>query len=65
MKATLAKYYRAVKGVFDGHDDGQAIAEYSVLVVLFVGTTLMLVTLLRVFSEYGWRILNLIGSDFP
>lgn len=44
---------------------GQAIAEYSTLVVLFVGTTLMLITLLRIFSSYGWRILNLIGLDYP
>jgi hypothetical protein len=44
---------------------GQAITEYAIMVVLFIGVTLMLVTLLRVFSDYGWRILNLIGSDFP
>ena len=48
-----------------GNDKGQAIAEYSALVVLFVGVTLMLITLLRVFSSYGWRILNLIGCDYP
>ena len=48
-----------------GRENGQAIAEYSTLVVLFVGVTLMLVTLLRVFSDYGWRILNLIGLDYP
>ena len=46
-------------------EKGQAIAEYSTLVVLFVGTTIMLITLLRIFSSYGWRILNLIGSDYP
>lgn len=46
-------------------ENGQAIAEYSTLLVLFVGVTLMLVTLLRVFNDYGWRILNLIGLDYP
>jgi hypothetical protein len=46
-------------------EDGQAITEYAILVVLFVGVTSMLVVLLRIFSSYGWRILNLIGSDFP
>ena len=46
-------------------EEGQAITEYAILVVLFVGVTSMLVVLLRIFSSYGWRILNLIGSDFP
>ena len=46
-------------------ESGQAIAEYSVVLVLFAATTLMLLSLLRVFSVYGWRVLNLVGSDFP
>lgn len=47
------------------NEQGQAIAEYSTMIVLFVGVTLMLVTLLKIFSSYGWRILNLIGMDYP
>lgn len=46
-------------------EQGQAIAEYSTMLVLFVGVTLMMVTLLKIFSSYGWRILNLIGIDYP
>ena len=57
--------YRNVIQLMHGNEKGQTIAEYSTLVVLFVGVTLMLVTLLRIFSSYGWRILNLIGSDYP
>lgn len=60
----LQKIKRTVQLVHAGNK-GQAIAEYSTLVVLFVGTTLMLITLLRIFSSYGWRILNLIGLDYP
>ena len=46
-------------------ESGQAITEYIMMVVLFLGLTLMLVTLLDVFSDYGWRILGLVGMDYP
>ncbi|MBN1864880.1 MAG: hypothetical protein JW808_08270 [Victivallales bacterium] len=65
MKTMQKKYAMLASNYLKGAEEGQAIAEYSVLVVLFVGTILMMVTLLSVFSDYGWRILNLIGSDFP
>lgn len=64
MLECLQKYKNVIKFVH-GNEKGQAIAEYSTLVVLFVGVTLMMITLLRIFSSYGWRILNLIGSDYP
>ena len=44
---------------------GQAITEYVALVALFVGIALMLVVLLDSFSSYGWRILSLVGMDYP
>ena len=44
---------------------GQAITEYVSMVAIFLGLVLMLVTLLRVFSDYGWRILGLVGMDYP
>ena len=47
------------------NEKGQAMTEYVAVVALFIGVAFMMVTLLRVFSAYGWRILNLIGSDFP
>lgn len=64
MRNCLQKIKNVIQ-LTHGHEKGQAIAEYSALVVLFVGVTLMLITLLRIFSSYGWRILNLIGSDYP
>jgi len=64
MRSCLQKIKNVIQ-FMHSDEKGQAIAEYSALVVLFVGVTFMLVTLLRVFSSYGWRILNLIGSDFP
>jgi hypothetical protein len=44
---------------------GQAITEYVAMVAIFLGLTFMLVTLLRVFADYGWRILGLVGMDYP
>ncbi len=44
---------------------GQAITEYVAMVAMFLGLTFILVTLLRVFSDYGWRILGLVGMDYP
>ena len=46
-------------------ESGQAITEYVALVALFISVTLMLVVLLRSFSNYGWRILGLVGMDYP
>ena len=46
-------------------EDGQAITEYVALVAIFIGVTFMLVVLLKAFSQYGWRILSLVGMDYP
>ena len=48
-----------------GGERGQAITEYVALVAIFIGVTLMLVVLLDVFADYGWRILSLVGMDYP
>ena len=64
MRNSLQKCKNVIQ-LLQCNEQGQAIAEYSTLVVLFVGVTLMLITLLRIFSSYGWRILNLIGMDYP
>ena len=44
---------------------GQAITEYVAMVALFISVVLMLVVLLDVFSDYGWRVLGLVGMDYP
>ena len=44
---------------------GQAITEYVALVAMFIGVTLMLIVLLDTFSNYGWRVLSLVGMDYP
>ena len=44
---------------------GQAMVEYAALLALFVLVTVTLVFLLSAFNDYGWRIVNLIGLDYP
>lgn len=64
MLKCLQKHKRVIQFIHNS-ENGQTIAEYSTMVVLLVGVTLVLITLLRAFSSYGWRILNLVGSDYP
>ena len=49
---------RARKG-----ESGQVLAEYTVMLVTVVLVTLSLFLLMRVFLEYGWRILSLIAWE--
>ncbi len=44
---------------------GQAMVEYAALLALFVLVTVTLVFLLDAFNDYGWRIVNLVGLDYP
>ena len=46
------------------HRRGQAVTEYSAVMVMAVLIMIIMMLLLAVFSEYGWRVLSLIG-DFP
>jgi hypothetical protein len=46
-------------------ESGQAMTEYISMVAIFLGVALLLITLLDAFSEYGWRLLNLVGMDYP
>jgi hypothetical protein len=49
------------------HSDcsGQAISEFTVMLVLFIGVAFAMVVLMKAFMIYGWRILDLVGSDIP
>ncbi|OGV32235.1 MAG: hypothetical protein A2020_14555 [Lentisphaerae bacterium GWF2_45_14] len=43
---------------------GQAVVEYSAMLAMTAAIMIMMIMLLAVFTEYGWRVLSLI-SDFP
>jgi len=64
MKIFLQKI-KDIDRVISENTSGQAITEYVSMVAIFLGLTFMLVTLLRVFADYGWRILGLVGMDYP
>ena len=49
----------------DKLESGQAMTEYISMVAIFLGVALLLITLLDAFSEYGWRLLGLVGMDYP
>ena len=44
-------------------ESGQVLAEYAVMLCMVVLVTLSLFLLMRVFLEYGWRILSLIAWE--
>ncbi len=44
---------------------GQAIYEYVVMMGMFVLLAVFLIIVMSVYSEYGWRMLKLIGLDYP
>lgn len=45
------------------NESGQVLAEYSVMLVMVVLVALTLFLLMRLFLEYGWRILTLIAWE--
>ena len=42
---------------------GQVLAEYTALLVMFLLVAAVMLLLLAVFLEYGWRITDLIGWE--
>ena len=42
---------------------GQVLAEYALMLTLTVTLTLALFLLMRLFLEYGWRLLSLIAWE--
>ena len=44
---------------------GQALTEFAVMLAMMLSIVLVLVLFLAVFTEWGWRVLNLIGLEYP
>lgn len=44
---------------------GQTITEYVLVMALMLGVIVTFVLVLAVFQEWGWRILQLIGLEYP
>lgn len=46
-------------------ESGQTTVEYSVMIVLCVTIATVMIILLSALSDYGWRLLSLVGLDYP
>lgn len=44
---------------------GQALTEFTICLSMLLGIVFMTVIFIAVFSEYSYRILKLIGLEFP
>jgi hypothetical protein len=44
---------------------GQVMAEYAYVLAMFAGVALILLFLLSIFTEYSWRLVSLVGLEYP
>lgn len=44
---------------------GQAISEYTVVAGMIIAMVVILSLLLEAFKSHGWRLLNLVASEYP
>ena len=44
---------------------GQAMLEFSIIAAMMLGVVAALFLFLAVFTEWGWRVLRLIGLEYP
>ena len=44
---------------------GQVLTEYSTVLALFLGIIVAMVFLVTIFLEYGWRVISLVGLEYP
>jgi hypothetical protein len=44
---------------------GQTTIEYATMLAMFLIIAFVLVILLSALNNYGWRILSLVGLDYP
>ena len=44
---------------------GQTLTEYSLMLVMFMLVGVVMLLLLSAMNSYGWRILSLVGLDYP
>jgi hypothetical protein len=44
---------------------GQAMVEYVVVAGILLASTAIMTLFLSVFRDYGTRVLNLVGSEYP
>jgi hypothetical protein len=63
MLSLLKKIRTMLKG--DCSRQGQIIAEYAIMLAMCSFVAISLLLLMFYFSEYGWRVINLVSIDYP
>ncbi len=62
---SLLKKIRVMLKANDCSRNGQIIAEYAIMLALCAIVAISLLILMFYFSEYGWRVINLVSIDYP
>jgi hypothetical protein len=44
---------------------GQTATEYSIMLLMFMLVGIIMLLLITALNSYGWRILSLVGLDYP
>jgi hypothetical protein len=44
---------------------GQTMTEYTLMLFMFMLVAIVMLLLLSALNGYGWRILSLVGLDYP
>jgi hypothetical protein len=56
---------KKIKSALSGSQQGQIITEYAIMMAMFAGVAIVLLVMTYYFSEYGWRVINLVSIDYP
>ncbi|MFA6103308.1 MAG: hypothetical protein WCV67_15700 [Victivallaceae bacterium] len=62
---SLLKKIRVMLQTDDRSRQGQIIAEYVIMLAMCAIIAISLLVLMFYFSEYGWRVINLVSIDYP
>ncbi len=53
-----------ILGILAKRESGQAMLEYTSLLAMFVTIAVLMLFLLSMFMEYGWRMMALVNTEF-
>ena len=62
---SLLKKIRVMLKTDDCSQCGQIIAEYAIMLAMCAIVAISLLVLMFYFSEFGWRVINLVSIDYP
>ncbi|MFA7230363.1 MAG: hypothetical protein WC071_03755 [Victivallaceae bacterium] len=54
-----------IKFIRNRREKGQILSEYAVMLAMCAVIAVTLMVLFYYFSQYGWRLINLVSIDYP